>query len=115
MYGAPHGAICAALLAPVCAANIRALLMRAPAHPALPRYAELARILTGEPRAGIEDGVEWLQGLRARLAIPGLGYYGFRRQDAPLLVAKAQAASSMKANPLPLTDGELHAILEEAS
>jgi alcohol dehydrogenase class IV len=114
MYGAPHGAICAALLAPVCAANIRALLTRAPAHPALSRYAELARILTGEPSAGIEDGVEWLQGLRAQLAIPGLGHYGFRLQDASLLVTKAQAASSMKANPLPLTDAELHAILAEA-
>jgi alcohol dehydrogenase class IV len=115
MYGAPHGAICAALLPPVCATNIRALLTRAPTHPALARYAELARILTGEAHGGIEDGVEWLQGLRADLAIPGLAHYGFRLADAPTLIAKAQAASSMKANPLQLTDAELYAILEEAS
>ena len=41
------------------------------------------------------------------LAIPGLRRYGVSEADLPALVVKARAASSMKANPLPLTDEEL--------
>ncbi len=114
MYDAPHGAICAALLPPVFAANVRALRQRAPDSGALARYGELARILTGNPAASIEDGAAFLRDLGAALHVPPLSQYGFTLADAPALIAKAQAASSMKANPLPLTDGELYAVLEEA-
>jgi alcohol dehydrogenase class IV len=115
MYDAPHGAICAVLLAPACAANIRALLTRAPDHVSLARYADLATILTGDANAGVEDGVEWLQQLCADLHIPPLSHYGFELQDAPALISKAQAASSMKANPITLTDEELRIILAQAT
>jgi alcohol dehydrogenase class IV len=114
MYPAPHGAVCAALLAPVFAANIQALQERMAGSPILARYAELARILTGDPLAGLEDGARFLQELCAALQIPPLSHYGFTLADAPPLIAKAQAASSMKANPLALTDEELYAILERA-
>ncbi len=115
MYDAPHGAVCAALLAPVCAINIQALLTRAPGHASLARYAELATILTGDVSAGVEDGVEWLQQLCADLHIAPLSRYGFDLQDAPALIPKAQAASSMKANPIALTDEELRIILAQAT
>ncbi len=114
MYDAPHGAICAALLAPVFAANVAALQERAPGSPVLARYAELARILTGDPLARIEDGAAALRDLCADLQIPPLSHYGFTLADAPALILKAQAASSMKANPLALTDDELYTILERA-
>jgi alcohol dehydrogenase class IV len=45
--------------------------------------------------------------LRAALRVPGLGRYGLTAAEVPALVAKAKAASSMKANPLVLTDAEL--------
>ena len=115
MYDAPHGAICAALLAPVTAINIRALLTRAPDDPALERYQELAVLLTGSDTAGVEDAVEWLQQLCADLQIPPLSSYGFSMQDAGALIPKAQAASSMKANPIKLTDDELRTILAQAT
>jgi alcohol dehydrogenase class IV len=114
MYDAPHGAICAALLPPVCAANLQALNARAPSHPALARFAELGPLLTGDPRATAADGVAALRALCGELQIPPLRAYGFRLEDAPGLITKAQAASSMKANPLPLTDEELYAVLAEA-
>lgn len=114
MVDAPHGAICAALLPPVFEANVRALQHRAPGSPILARYAEVARILTGDPLAQIEDGAAFLRELCAALQIPPLSRYGFSLADAPALIAKAQAASSMKANPLSLTDAELYAILEQA-
>jgi alcohol dehydrogenase class IV len=115
MYEAPHGAICAALLPAVCAANVRGLRQRQPDAPALARFGELAVLLTGDPAAVPEDVAPWLYELCADLEIPALATYGFQMADAPALIAKAQAASSMKANPLPLTDEELAAILEEAT
>jgi alcohol dehydrogenase class IV len=48
------------------------------------------------------------------LAVPGLGAHGMRAADIPALVDKAKQASSMKGNPLPLTDGELTEIAQRA-
>jgi alcohol dehydrogenase class IV len=115
MYAASHGAICAALLPAVCAANVRSLRERQPDAPALARFGELAALLTGDPAAVPEDVAPWLYELSTDLEIPPLATYGFQMVDAPALIAKAQAASSMKANPLSLTDEELAAILEEAA
>ena len=114
-YGAPHGAVCAALLAPVFAANVRALEARAPHSPALARFQEVAILLTGQPAATADDAVAWLQALARDLAIPSLAAYGYRADDAATVVAAAKAASSMKANPLPLSEDELRAILAAAA
>ena len=114
MYDAPHGAICAALLAPVFAANVAALQARAPGHGALARYRELAVILTGQPGATVDDAAAWLRELVAALQAPGLASYGFTMADASGLIDKAQAASSMKANPIELTASELSTVLERA-
>src|SRR6185503_9608359 len=46
MLHAPHGALCARLLPLVVEANLKALEMRQPEHPAITRYIEIAQILT---------------------------------------------------------------------
>ena len=107
MFEAPHGAVCAALLPAVLDVNLRALRARAPEHPAVPRFQEVAALLTGRPDARAEDALAWVEDLRAALRVPGLGRYGLTAAEVPALVAKARAASSMKANPLVLTDAEL--------
>src|ERR671928_1002426 len=61
MIDAPHGAVCAALLAPVVEANVRALRERDAGSPGLRRYADVARLLTGRPDAAVEHGVAWLR------------------------------------------------------
>lgn len=114
MYKAPHGAICAVLLGPVFAANVAALQGRLPGSPALARYRAVAEILTGRPAASLDEASAWLRDLCAALQIPGLTTYGFAMADAPDLIAKAQVASSMKANPIVLTAEELTAVLSEA-
>ena len=114
MFSAPHGAVCAALLPHVMAANVRALREREPSHPALPRFDQVARLLTGCPHAAADDGVAWVRQLCADLHIPALKAYGIRPQDLPTLVEKSVKASSMKANPIVLTPQELGAILQEA-
>ncbi|HEX8703934.1 MAG TPA: iron-containing alcohol dehydrogenase [Myxococcaceae bacterium] len=107
MYEAPHGAVCAALLAATLEVNLRALQARAPEHPALPRFTEVASLLTGKPDARAEDAIRWVKDLCQALRVPGLSRYGLTEAEVPRLVGKARVASSMKANPLPLTDEEL--------
>ena len=116
MFGAPHGAVCAALLPHVLDVNLRALRTRAPGHPALPRFHELAALLTGAPAGEVtpEDGVAFVAALTRDLGVPGLGSHGMRPADIPALVEKAKQASSMKGNPLPLTDAELTEIADRA-
>jgi alcohol dehydrogenase class IV len=114
MFPAPHGAVCAALLPRVMEANLRALRVRQPGSPALSRYQTAARLLTGNPQAVADDGVEWVRALVSDLQIPGLGRYGVKQKNAAELAAKAAQASSMKANPIVLTPAELGAVLEKA-
>jgi alcohol dehydrogenase class IV len=107
MFGAPHGAVCAALLAPAMEVNLQALSARAPDHPSRARIQHVAALLTGDETASPEDGTAWLHRLRTTLAIPGLAHYGMTEGDVPDLVTKAKQASSMRANPIQLTDHEL--------
>jgi alcohol dehydrogenase class IV len=114
MFAAPHGAVCAALLAPVMEVNLRALEARAPAHPGRARFAEVAALLTGRADATAAEGIAWVRGLVTALGIPGLGRHGLRAADLPQLVERARAASSMRGNPIALLDEELHEIAAKA-
>jgi alcohol dehydrogenase class IV len=114
-FPAPHGAICAALLPHVMAANIHALRQRDMAGgDALRRYDEVARLLTGNTGATADDGVKWVRKLVADLQIPRLGEFGVREEHIADLIAKAANASSMKANPIALTPEELAETLRAA-
>jgi alcohol dehydrogenase class IV len=106
-FPAPHGAVCAALLPHVMAANLRALREREPKSFALGRYYRIATMLTGNPHATADAGVEWVQKLVAELPVPKLRNFGLREEHLADLVAKAANASSMKANPIVLTPDEL--------
>jgi len=114
MFDAPHGAVCAALLPHVMAANVAALRARAPQHPSLRRYEEIARLLTGNAHASADEGVAWVRGLVADLGVPGLGSYGLADEHLAELILAAGRSSSMKGNPLALSDDELRAILARA-
>jgi alcohol dehydrogenase class IV len=113
-WKAPHGALCAAVLPHGMAANVAALQARAPQHPALGRYAAIARLLTGRQEARVEDGIAWVRALCAELNIPPLRAWGVTETDLPGVVEKGARASSMQANPLPLTREELLAVLAAA-
>lgn len=114
MFIAPHGAVCAALLPHVMEMNLRALHGRVSASPALDRYTEIARLLTGQDSATADDGVAWVRQLVNDLEIPSLATHGVTKEHVADLCAKAAQASSMKANPLPLLREELEEILNRA-
>jgi len=114
MFDAPHGAVCAALLPAVMETNHAALQARAPSDPRLQRFAEVAAMLTGNDDASAADGVAWVSALCGRLSLPGLARYGVTSAQLGELVSRGKNASSMKKNPIVLTDAELHAILERS-
>ncbi len=107
--GAPHGATCAALLEATCRANIAALRREDPQHPALARYAEVGELLTGEP--GEQSLLGWIADTVAALGIPGLASLGLEPARYADVCRKAAASSSMKGNPVVLSEAELLDIL----
>jgi alcohol dehydrogenase class IV len=115
MYSAPHGAICARLLPFVMEANVQALRHRKVNSAALANYDEAARLLTGSSSAKAADAVTWVQELCLALKVPSLTQFGLKQQDFQTIVAKAKKSSSMKGNPVELTDDELLKIIRAAN
>ena len=113
MFPAPHGAVCAILLAGVIEANIAAARL-AGDFDTLARYAEIAHLLTADPAAPPDAAAAWVRQLVAELAIPPLSAYGMTAADIPAVTEKAKQSSSMKGNPVRLDDQDLGNILERA-
>ena len=112
--GAPHGAICAALLPGSLEVNHRALKERHPDHICLQRFDALTLMVTGNTHAPIESMLNWVYETIAKLNIPGLGTYGFNIKHLPDLIQKSKNASSMKGNPIELTDTEIQTLIQKA-
>ena len=114
LFPVPHGVACGATLSAATWVNIAALEARDPGSVALSRYATVAWLLTGraarddtETRAAL---VPELESWRARLGVPRLSSFGIAVSDIPAIVADSRG-SSMKTNPIALTDGEIAEIL----
>lgn len=114
MFPAPHGAVCARLLPFVMEANVRALKSCLPDAPVLERYAEIAHILTENALARAEDGIKWVHHLIRAVSIPPLSEYSLTADAYPAILEAAKKSSSMKGNPVELTEQELVGILEQA-
>jgi alcohol dehydrogenase class IV len=114
MIPAPHGALCARLLPIVMKANLDALRNIQTDSPAMVRYSEVSKLLTGDSTAIPEDGVEWIWNLCHAMKILPLAEFGLKASLFSEIVSQAQKASSMKGNPIFLTDRELTDILVKA-
>ena len=114
LFPIPHGVVCGTLLASATAVNIAALEERAPEHPALPKYAEIGRRFAQQKGLNGRDArrflLDTLRRWEEELALPRLALYGIGEGDLPRIVA-ASRGSSMKTNPLVLSDRELTQIL----
>jgi alcohol dehydrogenase class IV len=112
MFSAPHGEICAALLADVMEMNQRALRARDNEGAAVGRYNHIALLLTGNNHATAYAGIEWIRQLVRDFKIPRLDAHGIKAEHIGEIVKNAMNASSMKANPVKLTEAELREILQ---
>ena len=116
-FDAPHGAICAALLPLVIEANIMAAA--ASDHPeVVHRYADVGRALANKPHLetdqALSSGMMGTQQLAADLGIPPLKRFGVTADAVPEMVALAKRSSSMKFNPVVLSDEKLADVLTRA-
>lgn len=110
----PHGVACGTLLEAATRMNIEAMEAREPANPALAKYARVGRLLRNMTH--MEDTVargfllqvlgEWAR----RMQLPRLGEFGVTEADVAHIVANSRG-SSMKTNPVVLSDPEVANIL----
>ena len=112
----PHGVVCGTLVAAATRVNIQAMQAREPENPALEKYTRLASLLCGSGFSDAQNAYDALTDLLAdwirQLNIPRLGRYDIKERDFPRIVANSRG-SSMKTNPVVLTDGEIAAILQQ--
>ena len=111
----PHGVVCGTLVGAATRVNIDAMLARDADNPALAKYAAVAELLCRRHFDSREQAWEALLDLlddwTRRLDLPTLDHYGVGRRDFPQVVAHSRG-SSMKTNPVVLSDAEITAILE---
>lgn len=114
----PHGVACARLLPPTLETNLRALQNRDPQNPSIERLAEAGARLLGRTAGGAAETVlataAWVRDFSDEMGIPGLRRFGLGEEDLIPLASAAQQASSMKANPVTLTQEELVGIIRTA-
>ena len=114
MFNAPHGVICACLLPHVIKYNMIALHNLAGRSETETRYQNIARWVTGNSHANVDDGVNWIKELAESLDIPRLRSLGIHRDDFSLIIEKSKVSSSMQKNPVKLDESFLRSILDEA-
>lgn len=110
----PHGVACGTLVATATAINIAALKARDPESPALPKYAEIGRRFAMQKGLNGEEArsylVATLRQWEEQLALPRLEQCRLTSADFSQIVANSRG-SSMKTNPITLTDDEIASIL----
>ena len=115
-YPIPHGVVCGTLVAAATEMNINAMCEREPENPALDRYARISEVLCQRRhrdrdaawRALIDLLHEWTEALQ----LERLSVHGLRASGLDQVVAHSRG-SSMKTNPIVLTDAEIKAVLVE--
>ncbi len=112
----PHGVVCGTLVSTATRVNIEAMQQREPDNPALEKYARLATILCNrkfrDPENAYTALFELLEDWTEGMQLKRLGSYGVQQQDFDHIV-KNSRGSSMKTNPIVLTDTEIDNILAE--
>ncbi|HKA24635.1 MAG TPA: iron-containing alcohol dehydrogenase [Candidatus Eisenbacteria bacterium] len=109
-FPVPHGFACAAVLPYVMETNLR-VATETGAIDTVRRYTDVAQALGGE---GAKDGVERMRSLCKQMGVPGLATFGMTGSDVPDIAARSRLTSSMKANPVDLSDRDLEEILVRA-
>ncbi|NOY66873.1 MAG: iron-containing alcohol dehydrogenase [Gammaproteobacteria bacterium] len=115
-FPVPHGAACGTLLASATRINIETMLTREPDNPALEKYARIAVILCNKKFRQQSDALTALINLLEKwtniMQLKKLGAYGISQKDHEKITQHSRG-SSMKTNPVLLTDDDIMKILEE--
>ena len=112
----PHGVVCGTLVGAATRVNLMALQERDPNNSAWRKYARAGDLLHGRHFPSPEEGHAALLALldewTGRLNLPRLSAYGIQDSDFAHVVAHSRG-SSMKTNPLVLSDEEITAVMRQ--
>jgi len=115
MLGIPHGVVCGALLSPVIEENIQQMIVEIPFNETLAKYAMLGELLVNlvfdDIREAADRVIEYTEQISRLLKIPKLSKYGLSEKHFEKIIEKAKKSSSMRYNPVKLSDEALHRIL----
>jgi alcohol dehydrogenase class IV len=116
MLNIPHGVICAKFFQKAFEINLNALNQRKPGSPVIERFREIAAYLSGKEmkKITIEDCPNILMEFLSSYELPSIKSYGFTEEMISELVQKSRNSSSMKGNPVELTEDEIREIIETA-
>jgi len=113
-YPIPHGVVCGTLVAVATDLNIQLLLQREPANPALDKYAVLGDVITQQryknKHKSWEALCDTLLSWTSQLELPKLSQFGLTESGLDQVVANSRG-SSMKTNPIVMTDDEIRMLL----
>lgn len=109
-----HGIGCGMLVTEATRLNIDLLEAREPDNPALEKYTRIGKLFRGRSHADPVGArvfvVHTLSNWAESLALPTLSMFGVSEADIPRLVANSRG-SSMKTNPIVLTDEEIGQVI----
>ena len=113
-YPIPHGVVCGTLVAEATDMNIQLMLEREPDNPALDKYAVIGDVLNQKRHKNKHESWEALCSLLKHwtqlMELPGLSEFGLDAQGLDKVVVNSRG-SSMKTNPIVMTDEEIKALL----
>ena len=114
-YPIPHGVVCGTLVAECTRMNIDAMREREPGNVALAKYARLAEVVCERRIRNPEEAwtalVDTLASWTEYMQLQRLSEYGLKEEGFAHVVEHSRG-SSMKTNPVVLTDDELTRILK---
>ncbi|MBF0245412.1 MAG: iron-containing alcohol dehydrogenase [Planctomycetes bacterium] len=109
--GAPHGAICAALLAPVMRVNLGELRRTSQNPDALARFEKIACLIKKDESASAEDGIARIEALTREMGVAKLVGTRIESTELDEMAEQSLRASSMKGNPVTLKKELLKGLL----
>jgi len=111
----PHGVVCGTLLAEATRMNIDLMEERDFENPALAKYTEVGKLFRGKRHVDAIEArvflVHILTKWTEKMQLPRLSHYNIGENDIPRIVAHSRG-SSMKTNPLVLTDEEIAELIQ---
>jgi alcohol dehydrogenase class IV len=114
-YPIPHGVVCGTLVADATEINIRTMLEREPDNPALDKYTRVSEVLCRRRHKSKQDAwgalIDLLHNWTDRLKLPKLSVYGVEESGLDHIIAHSRG-SSMKTNPVVLSDSEIRGMVE---
>ncbi len=111
----PHGVVCGSLLAHVVEENIKQMVAEIPFNETLAKFAALGELLAElvfeDIREAADRVIEYTEQITRLLKVPKLSKYGLTDKHFDNIIEKAKKSSSMRYNPVKLSDEALYRIL----